>query len=311
MIYKLAKKVSNLRNKIIFDMGDYRQTVFLAGTGRSGTTWVEEILNSNNGFRIMFEPFHSRKIGLVREWNYKQYLRPNNKSIKFIEPATSILSGKVRDEWIDRFNKVIFPRKRLVKDIRANLFLKWLKVNFPEIPIILLLRHPCAVANSKLKLSWDSCLDDFLSQDELMKDFLNPFKGELENANDPFEKHIFLWCVENYIPLKQFNEGEILVVFYENLCMDPEREIKKIRTFVGEMLSLEMLPQVNRASALSRKDSAVNTGDNLIDAWRKHINDRQIERACEILSLFKLQNIYSKSSLPLVSGNEALRLLKA
>ena len=311
MISKFEKKLRNLRNMFIFDIGDYRQTVFLAGTGRSGTTWIEEIINAQNDFRLMFEPFHSKKIDLIRGWNYRQYLRSNDRSAKFLEPATSILSGNLKNEWIDQFNKIVFPRKRLIKDIRAQLFLKWIKINFPEIPIILLLRHPCAVANSKLRLSWDTHLEDFLSQDELMDDFLNPFKNELENVNDLFDKHILLWCVENYVPLQQFNEGEVLVVFYENLCKQPQHEIEIIIEFIGEKFTSEMLRQVKKPSAVSRADSAINTGDNLIDAWRKNFSEQQIERAYELLSLFGIQNIYGKSSLPLVSGQEALKVFSA
>ena len=90
----------------------------------------------------------------------------------------------------------------------------------------MLLRHPCAVANSKLKLGWETHLDDFLSQDELMEDFLRPFKKGLENAADPF-KSIFSCGVENYVPLRQFKEGELLVIFYEDICKHPKMKSKK------------------------------------------------------------------------------------
>ena len=259
----------------------------------------------------MFEPFHSKNVDLVSEWNYRQYLQCDERNGKFLEPATSILSGDIKNEWIDQFNHILFPRKRLIKDIRSQLMLKWIKSNFTEIPIILLLRHPCAVANSKLKLSWDTHLDDFLSQKELMSDFLNPFKKELEDAHDPFDKHIFTWCIENYVPLKQFNEGETLVVFYENLCGRPQDEIESIMLFMGERFSLKILSLINKPSALSQKDSAVNAGGDLINAWRENISERQAERAYEILSLFGLQNIYGKGSLPLVTGREALNIFSS
>ena len=314
MVLKLERTLQRFRNKLTFlsfDAGDYRQTVFLAGTGRSGTTWVGEIINSRNDFRVMFEPFHQKKVDLVSDWNYKQYLRCNNRSDKFLKPATSILSGKIRNKWIDQLNRRFYSRKRLIKDIRAQLILKWIKHNFPEIPIILLLRHPCAIANSKLKLGWDTNLEDFLVQDNLMDDFLNPFKKELEDTHDPFDKHIFMWCIENYIPLKQFSEGEILVVFYENLCRNPQDEIEKIMLFIGEKFSLEMLRNVKKPSALSRKDSAVISNTSLVDSWRKSISEEQTERTSEILSIFGLQVIYDKSSLPLLSGQESLNLFSA
>jgi hypothetical protein len=308
VIRKLGRK---LRCPFFFDVGDYRQTVIVAGTGRSGTTWVEEVINSRNDFRIMFEPFHSKKVDLLSDWNFRQYLRSNDRRDKFLIPATRILSGHIRNKWIDKYNQKFFSRKRLIKDIRAQLFLHWLKHNFPEIPIILLLRHPCAVANSKLQLGWDTHLDEFLRQDELMDDFLSPFKKELENAENPFDKHIFMWCVENYIPLRQFNEGEILVIFYENFCKYPQNEIEKVKRFVGDTFSSEMLDKVTKPSAQSRKESAIVSKVDLVNSWRKSINDEQVKRAVEILSIFGLQEIYNKGDLPLLNGAEALKVFSA
>jgi len=308
VFHKFEQKLRTFRNRFIFDAGDYRQTVILAGTGRSGTTWVEEIINSQNDFRIMFEPFHQKKVDLVADWNYRQYLRCNDRNDKFLKPATSILSGDIKDERIDKFNRRMFSRKRLIKDIRAQLILKWIKHNFPEIPIILLLRHPCAVACSKIKLGWDTHLHDFLVQDELMDDFLNPFKKELETVNILFEKHIFMWCVENYVPLYQFNKGEILVVFYEDLCRKPQKEIERIFSFIEEEFSSTILKKAAKPSALTREDSAIISGTDLIGSWRKSISDDQIKRSFEILKIFGLQEIYDKSNFPLLSGTKALQV---
>ncbi len=302
------RKVQNFHSYIYFDAGDYRRTVFLAGTGRSGTTWIEEVINRRNDFRIMFEPFHSKKVDLLRDWNYMQYLRSDDRRDKFLIPATRILSGRIRNDWVDKENHKFYARKRLIKDIRTPLLLHWIKHNFPEIPIILLLRHPCAVSNSQLQMKWDTYLDDFLRQDELMDDFLSPFKKELENVEDPFDKHIFMWCVENYVPLRQFHEGEILVTFYENLCKYPQTELEKIMGFVGVPYSSDILDKISKPSALSRKDSAINSKTDLVNSWRKSISDTQIKRAVEILSIFGLQEIYNEGDLPLLSGTEALKL---
>jgi hypothetical protein len=190
MIRNIKRNFQEYFQRILIHIGSYRKTVFLAGTGRSGTTWLQEVINYNNAYRIMFEPFHSKRVGLIKEWNYRQYLRSDNLDDKFIKPASAILSGKIRHEWIDRSNRKHVAKKRLIKDIRAQLLLKWMKHNFPEIPIILMIRHPCAVANSKLKLKWDAHLNDFLMQDKLMIDFLNPFKKEIEGAKDLFDIHI-------------------------------------------------------------------------------------------------------------------------
>lgn len=311
VIYRISKQLyQKVFNTLCFDLGDYRQSIFLAGTGRSGTTWLAEVINYDNSFRIMFEPFHSYKIDVIKDWNYRQYLRSNNHDTKFVNPANAILSGNIKHPWIDQFNHKLVARKRLIKDIRANLLLNWVKKNFPEIPIVLLIRHPCAVASSKLKLGWNSHLSDFLKQEELMDEFLNPFKNEIEDVIDTFEKHIFMWCIENYVPLRQFDEGEILVVFYESLCQNPEKEAERVFSFLGKDVPVNILQIASKPSELSRKDSAVISGENPLSLWRKHITEEQIERALEILSIFGLEAVYGYDDLPLLCGENVLNELK-
>lgn len=297
----MAKNVA--MSRLMLENDDYRYTVFLAGTGRSGTTWVANIINYANAYRLMFEPFHSEKVGQVRHFRYRQYIRPENQEAKFVGPVKAILSGRVRNSWVDILNKKIYVKKRLVKDIRSNHFLKWIKTCFPEIPIILLLRHPCAVAYSKLKLGWETHLDEFLAQDDLMEDYLHPFRSEIEKARTLYEKHIFMWCIENYVPLKQFSDGEIHLAFYENFCMKPELEVEKLFTFLKENYTEDVFSTMELPSAFTRKESAIRQGESLIESWKKHLSHEQIQRAVEILGLFGLHNLYSYEAPPLINGN--------
>jgi len=175
----------------------------------------------------------------------------------------------------------------------------------------MLLRHPCAVANSRSTLGWDSHLDDFLAQHELVNDFLGPLRKEMENAETLFEQQVFMWCVENYIPLKQFNENEILVVFYEHLNRNPQVEIERIMGFLGKSFSPDLLAKVSKPSTESRKDSAIISGDDPISSWRKSVSDQQVKKAVEILSLFGMHKIYNEGDLPVVDGSEALNVFSA
>ena len=295
--------------RIYFDLADYEHTVFLAGSGRSGTTWLEDVINFDGSYRIVFEPFHSRRVPILSAWNYRQYLRPSNRADRFLKPATRILKGKVRGRWVDKFRCKLIVRKRLIKDIRANLILKWLQQNFPPIRIVLFLRHPCAVASSKLKLGWETHLEDFLAQEELMQDHLNPFKSHIQAATDSFDKHIFMWCIENYVPLRQFRDGEVLVQFYERICVSPEDSIKDLFHFLDQPYSPTVLKAMKTPSAVSRPHSAIVTGDSLIDAWRSTTTNRQAERALEILKLFGLHNVYGESSIPLTTSKDVTQLL--
>lgn len=295
-------------NRLYLDRGDYRNTVFIAGTGRSGTTWLEDIINFARDHRILFEPFHSKQVPLVAHWRYRQYLRPTTNAERYLGPARKILSGDVRHAWIDQLNEKHFVSKRLVKDIRANLILRWLHEHFPEIPIVLLLRHPCAVASSKMALGWQTHLEDFLEQPELVEDFLRPYVPLLTSARDTFDRHILLWCVENVIPLRQFSQGRIHVCFYEHLCTQPEREARALLSFLHRPFAPELLTTIHKPSALSSKHSAILQGGNMLESWRQHVDPARVERAVELLSAFELDRIYDAGSLPKVPGGDVLPL---
>ena len=133
---------------------DYRNTVFLAGTERSGTTWVSDIINYKREYRYIFEPFRPAKVDICRDFAPRQYIRPENDDHRFVQAAEAILSGRIRNGWTDKYHRRFVSSKRLVKDVRANLFLKWIHCHFPNMPIILLLRHPCAVARTHRRCRW-------------------------------------------------------------------------------------------------------------------------------------------------------------
>ncbi len=112
MLHKFRNYIEKLRSYFNIDPNNHRRTVFLAGTGRSGTTWIEEIINSRNNFRIMFEPFHSKKVDLFSNWNYRQYIRCNDRRDKFLKPATTIFRGEIEHKWIDMFKQEDSSRKK-------------------------------------------------------------------------------------------------------------------------------------------------------------------------------------------------------
>ncbi len=293
----------------MLDFGNYRKSLIIAGSGRSGTTWMMELLNFKNQYRVMFEPFHNDKVPIFKNWRYRQYLPQHNKEMKFIQTADNILRGKIRNDWVDHFNTKTIVTKRIIKDIRMNLILKWMFSRFPGIKIILMLRHPCAVAYSKLKLNWDSHLEEYLNQTELMRDFLSPFESHLIGETDEFNKHIFMWCIENFIPLKQFNNEEIHIIFYEDMCINLSFELKKVYRFLGEdIYQTEKIKSV--PSALVREDSAINTNADLLSNWQNFLSAEKVDNAINIVNLFGLDLLYDHNPIPLISSDKVLSLFE-
>jgi hypothetical protein len=286
------------------DAGDWRQTVFLAGVGRSGTTWIQDLINRDRTWRIMFEPFYELKTPLLADWRPHQYLRPDNNEPRYVKPAEAILSGRIRSLWVDRFNTRRIVRRRLIKDIRAGLFLNWIKTRFPDIPIILAIRNPFAVVRSQLNAKWDVDLRHYLDQPELVADHLEPFVQEMEAATTPFERNFFRWCVENWVPLRQFRPGSLLVVAYEECCTVPESVNREVSRFIGR--PFRPLPDdlVRRPSAATRPDSPIWHGGPLLSPARELFGDDEIKTGLRILRLFGLDAMYNESAQPQIPASE-------
>ncbi|UCH58531.1 MAG: hypothetical protein JSV61_09955, partial [Anaerolineales bacterium] len=122
---------------------DVRRSILVAGTARSGTTWLADLIASQIPCRMMFEPFNPELVPEYSSFHYFQYMPPGKQGIDFHTYARKVLSGEIRNRWIDRQNERVFPKYRLIKEIRVNLALKWLHENFPDVPILFIIRHPC------------------------------------------------------------------------------------------------------------------------------------------------------------------------
>jgi hypothetical protein len=300
---KVLNKIKrNIFSRLLFDnCQDLQGTVLLAGSARSGTTWLGDVINFNNGYRYMFEPFHPRHGIPFGDIDGRRYIRSGSSESNDIAIARSILSGRVRSEWVDKFNKKMVCNKRLVKDVYANLILKWLQDNFPEIKIIFIIRHPYAVASSRQKLpDWNFFHnpDQFLSQDDLMEDFLHPFESQISSVQSDFAKEVLSWCIDNYVPLKQFKRGDIHLALYEDFRMTPEREIDRMLDFIGEKSRKEAYSNLSRPSLTSRGGgiAAVN------ESWKNRITSSHEEEARSIIKTFGLDQIYPDDSAPCIDA---------
>ncbi len=299
-----------MRRRYYLDLSsDYRDSLVLAGTGRSGTTWISEVINYRNEYRLMDEPDRNGRIEAFAHFNAIQYIRPDDDNSAYLEPLALALSGRLRNDWADRFNTRIVSNKRLVKFIRASLYLKWLVDHFPGLRVALLMRHPCAVCLSQSRLDWEIDLHDILLvQPQLMADFLEPFRDQIAAADTLFEKRLWMWCVENYVALAQLEPGDVHLAFYESFCEEPTKEIERLFNFYGKEWDASIDEAMRKPSNSSKPDSAIVTGKSRVDSWMKHITDDQRELARHMLRQFGLDAIYSVDS-PLPDTEAARAML--
>ena len=283
---------------------DLRKSILVAGAARSGTTWLGDLIAAQIPCRILFEPFNPDLVPEYRSFGYFQYLRPGTENSEFYTFAQNVFTGKIRNRWVNRQNERIVSEYRLIKEIRANLALKWLHENFPEIPIIFLMRHPCAVVSSRMELGWatDSDIEPFLSQPDLMADYLCDYREFIRNAKTDEEKHAIIWSISNLVPLKQFQPGELKIIYYEHLCIQPELELPAIFTSIGQRYGATTMEKINWPSQTTRETSAVVNGKGQISYWKQKLTPLQIDNILRVIEKFGLGDFYNDSLLPVRKG---------
>jgi hypothetical protein len=150
--------------------------------------------------------------------------------------------------------------------------------------------------------------DDIFTQQELFDDHLAPFRRELEEArsSSEWEQSVFYWCIQQYVPLRQFRRGEIHLAFYENFAEQPKHELDRMFSFLGRSYDDRIFDVLKRPSRLTDKWSAILTGERLVSRWDDKLSDAQRRRSLDILSLFGLDKIYSDDPMPDVANAYAM-----
>lgn len=271
-----------------------KNTLFISGMGRSGTTWLSQLLNHNNQYRYIFEPFYPKRIDLCDFFEIRQYLNPLKDYPKFYNSSKKIVTGDFRNHFLDRYNKKFFCGKRLIKDVKTNLMLGWLNQNFEEMKIILTKRHPCAVASSWLKLKWKPQKEVYLNQNKLIEDYLEEFKNDIQKSGTNFEKYVYMWCIEYYVPLKQQKEGSLRmkVISYENLCENFNETMVDIYDYIGEKFDPKIIKTKDTPSYTTRPFAAIMKRTSLLDSWKENLSNKQIKKAEDIVTQFGLEKDY-------------------
>jgi hypothetical protein len=173
-------------------------------------------------------------------------------------------------------------------------------------PIVLCLRHPCAVVHSRTTLGWDGHLRAITSQRDLLEDHLRPWIGLIEGASSPALRQAILWCVETLVPLRQFSPGELQVVFYERFCVEPRVEIQRLFDYLRRPFDDRILKALDRPSWVSKPTSAVVVGTDRLGSWRRTMPQQSIEEVLATVAAFGLDGVYSKDDLPDPAAVEAI-----
>jgi hypothetical protein len=251
--------------------------------------------------RILFEPFECRRVPEFAELGLRPYFAPNAPLPHWRAAVEKLLAGAIGDPWIDQDASRLDPTRDtggiVIKEIRANGMLAWLCENFP-CQVVYLVRHPCAVIASRIKLGWDTHLDAYTCQPDLMDDYLSPFTGVIEAASTPVQKHAVMWCLENLVPLRQMPGYNWIFCSYEQLFLQPEEEAARILDRLGLEFNTSRRQALGELSRTCSAQQAGNAQDFLSD-WKGALSSEDREEVAAILCSFGIDLYDTQSALPL------------
>ena len=128
----------------------------------------------------------------------------------------------------------------------------------------------------------------------------------IETTDDPFEKHVLQWCIENWIPLRQFHRGEIHLAFYEHLSVEPREEIHRLFSFLGRPFTERIFDRIERPSRMTWGRHGGKPQKSDPEAWKPFVSADRVKRSLAILSQFGLDAIYGQAALPDTAAAQAM-----
>lgn len=281
--------------------------IFLFSTPRSGSTWLMELIWSQPGFKYCNEPLNLRNpqvrkyLGL-QEWVELMKDGENLSLEKYIE---GIISGKIlflnpnpfRHNYRPFTNRVVFKVLHGGEDR-----MRWFQNSFNG-KIIFLIRHPIPVSLSRKILPR---LEAFLTSD-YQYHFTSEqirYAKEILRKGEFLEKAVLSWCIQNAIPLKNFDKDWTLIT-YEQLTLEPNSIIQLLKEKISLRASKRMEESLTRPSAvkgLSDKEtlkfleSRTKERSWLVEKWKKRVDKETEIKLMEILKVFEL-DIYEVGNL--------------
>jgi hypothetical protein len=221
--------------------GNLDDILVLAG-GRSGSTWLMEVIAAEPGMKFVNEPFHPimlNRAGLPTgletslPWHFRKILDvPLEAEDQFRSYLLDDRATQIKGPY-----NVFSPdfhwitNRRILKEVTATAIGEWIDDQKLGFKIVYLIRHPLPTA-----LSWGQFLlwaqgnilpaQAHLLHPVFRKKFLNgglyDYAWSVLRDGSDLEKYVLEWCLQNLAPLRAIQSGrDWIVITYEELVLSP------------------------------------------------------------------------------------------
>jgi hypothetical protein len=321
---EIQKIINNFYERLISSKKiNISDTILIAGSPRSGTTWLMELMGRTPFYWSIFEPLNPNWFpeSLQKGFTSRTYLPPEIEWAEGEDYLRKVFTGKIFSSNTEQFVisdlksmfYSIFANKIIVKEVRINRLLPWIIKRYQLKGTILILRHPCAVICSQLKTGYtayhpthslyeniipsnENIFQEATAVDGLDQNLLNKIK----RLNTPEELLAATWCLDTYVPLHASQPHPWMTVIYEKLFKQGEKEITEIFNFIGQnKIPSSILVRIKHPSRVTNKSewNTLQSTNQQLNKWKHTLTGHQITRILKVVSDFGL-DFYTEDPEP-------------
>ncbi|MCX7853788.1 MAG: sulfotransferase [Caldilineales bacterium] len=309
--------------------------IVILGFGRSGTTWLSDIVSKVLGGLILFEPLHPQVCAFAADVCYATHPTADT-SRQLAVYLNEVLSGIHRHRWLLR-NHLFTPLEEVsqayvdmvwnecpilgFKEIRANFLLDWLIDHF-DARVVFIIRHPCAVLASlrrrprfweefgrerHYRMFWERVV---AGQPEARKR-VRSRQGVIAAACTDLEKQAVMWALTTDLVARQLERRGLPIFRYEDFYEEPFTATRRLLAYLGEPaprlhpahLFVPSMTTLRTTHGLLRteNDYAVH-GERLF--WQDVLNEDEIATIMTIACAFDCDRFYSADVAKIYSAQK-------
>jgi hypothetical protein len=157
--------------------------------------------------------------------------------------------------------------------------------------VVITVRHPAGFASSLKRLEWPFDFSDLLEQPLLMRDWLEPYRHEMEPMlrapEDVIGQAALLWRIlYQVVDAQQKQHPQFLVVRHEDLALDPPGGFRSLYAALG----LDFNARAQKAILTSSSSDNPKEGSKknryafrldsraAMNSWKRRLSSEEIER---------------------------------
>lgn len=297
----------------------------LAGSCRSGTTWLLDVLCQANNLHPVFEPLHpavwKQAAPLARRYADAEQAWPELEQLwqkilrrKYVSTwsdyrvrpdrlrpnVTAFSSIKNLKLWLSHYRALWRNRARfqysnkkdglLVKTIRANLMTGFLQNNFSA-EVALVIRNPAAVVESQLRTGFDwnaERIAAYYANDPLLGARLSkPWSKWASQMRNDAEMFTLIWGVENLLPIVDLRNTGAPIVFYEHLASGSDVAWAELM----RGLNLANRPDQSMVERPSQQASKLHDGAITADSLQRPLQRMSTEHRDSVQRVLDMMNV--------------------